>query len=246
LTTYVVSDLHLKPDCPSTARLFFRFLDDIAPRAQRLVLLGDIVEAWAGTGHLAQPLHAELAARLFALTRTGTRVAVMRGNRDFLIGDDFYAATGAQEWLDPHVETLEDGIPTLFMHGDTLCTDDLKYQDWYRTSRNPVWRANFLSRPYEERLAEVNRLRKVSETAQQNGDAMEAMLFDVNVGAVEAALRTHAVTRLIHGHTHRPARHTLPDGCERWVLTDWDADLSRAGYLVSDTNGLRALPFTPA
>ena len=49
--------------------------------------------------------------------------------------------------------------------------------------------------------------------------------------AVDDALRMHGYPRLIHGHTHRPARHTHHvDGhtCERWVLADWYAKASSA------------------
>jgi UDP-2,3-diacylglucosamine hydrolase len=55
--------------------------------------------------------------------------------------------------------------------------------------------------------------------------------MDVNDDAVRESLRRHGVARLIHGHTHRPGKHTLDvDGrrCERWVLPDW---YGRGGYL---------------
>ena len=44
---------------------------------------------------------------------------------------------------------------------------------------------------------------------------------------------------MIHGHTHRPARHHLVvDGreCERWVLADW---YDRGSYLEFDAAGGR-------
>lgn len=244
MTSLFVSDLHLRPDRPETVRLFFRFLAEVPQPGQHLYLLGDVFEAWAGTGHLAEPMHADLAARLRALGDAGVKTHFMRGNRDFLVGDDFFAASGAAELLDPKVVTLDDGVPTLLMHGDTLCTDDEKYLAWYRLSRSRDWLDSFLARPYAERLAEVTRLRKVSESAQQQG---EGMLYDVNDEAVRETMVQHGVTRLIHGHTHRPARHTfaLASGipAQRWVLTDWDAAEGRAWYLLSDANGLRTVAF---
>ena len=50
----------------------------------------------------------------------------------------------------------------------------------------------------------------------------------------------HGVTRMIHGHTHRPARHvSVVDGTprERLVLADWE---DRGHYLEVDANGARA------
>ncbi len=55
--------------------------------------------------------------------------------------------------------------------------------------------------------------------------------MDVNAAAVRNAFQAHGVTRLVHGHTHRPGRHALEvDGraCERWVLPDW---YGPGGYL---------------
>jgi UDP-2,3-diacylglucosamine hydrolase len=64
--------------------------------------------------------------------------------------------------------------------------------------------------------------------------------MDVNPEAVAAALREHGYPRLIHGHTHRPARHDHEvDGrhCERWVLPDW---YEGGGYLRCDAAGCSA------
>ena len=45
--------------------------------------------------------------------------------------------------------------------------------------------------------------------------------MDVTLEEVERALLDHEVRRMIHGHTHRPARHDHAAGT-RWVLGDWD------------------------
>jgi UDP-2,3-diacylglucosamine hydrolase len=75
----------------------------------------------------------------------------------------------------------------------------------------------------------------------RNKAAKTAEIMDVSPAAVEAVLRGHGYPRLIHGHTHRPARHVHEvDGhvCERWVLTDW---YGRAGYLRCDRDGCQAV-----
>ena len=49
-------------------------------------------------------------------------------------------------------------------------------------------------------------------------------VFDVNAEAVASAFADHATLRLIHGHTHRPARHEFACNgrlVERLVLGDW-------------------------
>ena len=186
-------------------------------------MLGDLFEYWIGDEDLETPFNALIAGFLHRLADSGTRVRVMHGNRDFLLGEAFCEASGAQLLADP---TVIDG--TLLMHGDTLCTDDHDYQAWRRTARSAQWQRAFLAKPLGERRATVQGLRDKSKEVIQ---AKPAEIMDVNEGAVREALRRHGVARLIHGHTHRPGKHALElDGrrCERWVLPDW---YGRGGYL---------------
>ncbi|MDH5222185.1 MAG: UDP-2,3-diacylglucosamine diphosphatase [Betaproteobacteria bacterium] len=237
-----VSDLHLAAERPGTNERFFGFLQDQASRAERLYILGDLFEYWIGDDELqaadGDPLARAVADALHALSRLGVGIAVMHGNRDFLLGERFCAATGARLLEDPAVEKIG-GVRTLLMHGDTLCTDDLDYQAWRRTARSRAWQAEFLAKSLPERRRTVQAMRAKSREVV---GAKPAEIMDVNDGAVREALRTHRLTRLVHGHTHRPARHALEvDGrpCERWVLPDWYD--GRGGYLAVDDAGPRLL-----
>ena len=156
----------------------------------------------------------------------------MRGNRDFLLNDAFMRAAQATLLPDPLLLDLY-GAPTLLMHGDTLCTDDVAYQKFRVMVRGTEWQRNFLAQPLSQRKAQIEDLRKKSAQEKSN---KSAEIMDVNSDAVANALREHGYPRLIHGHTHRPARHVhTVDGktCERWVLPDWYA----AGYLRCDEVG---------
>jgi UDP-2,3-diacylglucosamine hydrolase len=163
----------------------------------------------------------------------------MHGNRDFLVGRRFCEVSGARLLVDPSVEEIG-GVRTLLMHGDTLCTDDLDYQAWRRTARSREWQQTFLAKTLPERRAALQALR---EKSKEVVGAKPAEIMDVNDTAVCEALRAHDLTRLVHGHTHRPARHALEvDGrrCERWVLPDW---YERGGYLAVDDTGPRLVGF---
>ncbi len=230
-----ISDLHLTSARPGANARFFRFLLDTAPRAEALCILGDFFEAWVGDDDLDDPLHGRIAMALRELTLGGTRLHVMHGNRDFLLGETFCRATGASLLAEPHVVDLY-GTPTLLLHGDALCTDDLDYQQFRRMVREPAWQAAFLARPLAERHALARELRAKSEQVK-GGKRPEIM--DANAEAVLDAFRRHGVGRMIHGHTHRPARHAHDvDGrpSERWVLPDW---YDTGGYLACDTQGCR-------
>jgi len=224
-----ISDLHLSAGRPDTNQQFFRFLAGEAPRARALYILGDLFEYWIGDDALEQDaLGLEVVRSLKRLADAGVQISLMHGNRDFLIGARFCAAAGAALLDDPRVVEI-DGEPTLLMHGDTLCTDDVDYQAWRRNARSEAWQREFLARPSAARHAEIGALREKSKAVVQ---AKPADIMDVADAAVRAAFRAHGVARLIHGHTHRAARHALEvDGrrCERWVLPDW---YGRGGYLA--------------
>jgi len=238
-----ISDLHLAGERPASNEQFFRFLRDEASRAQALYILGDLFEYWVGDDDLkargGDPLAAEVAASLKALSRGGLQVWLMHGNRDFLIGEGFCEASGARLLADPSVREVN-GRKLVLLHGDTLCTDDHDYQAWRKTARSAAWQQTFLARPLAERHAATQGMRAKSKEVIA---AKPADIMDVNAEAVREAFRRHGVQRMIHGHTHRPARHELEvDGtrCERWVLPDW---YGRGGYLALDDVGPRLVSF---
>jgi UDP-2,3-diacylglucosamine hydrolase len=238
-----ISDLHLAGERPDTSQQFFRFLRDEAARAEALYVLGDLFESWSGDDELqdaaGDPLAAAVAGGLRELSDAGVKVHVMHGNRDFLIGKGFLAASGAQFLEDPSVIRFA-GKRLALLHGDTLCSDDVDYQAWRRTARSADWQREFLSKPLATRHAAVAALREKSKEVIQ---AKPMEIMDVNADAVRTAFRQLGVNRMIHGHTHRPARHEVEvDGarCERWVLPDW---YGPGGYLALDDVGPRLVSF---
>ena len=241
--TLFISDLHLSGERPAANQRLFAFLREQAPRAAVLYVLGDLFEYWIGDEELdaadGDPLARKVAEAFGALSRGGVGVRLMHGNRDFLIGKRFCEVSGARLLQDPSVEKIG-GARTLLMHGDTLCTDDVDYQAWRKVARSREWQREFLAQSLPERRKTLQALRAKSKEVV---GAKPAGIMDVNDGAVREALREHRLTRLVHGHTHRPARHTLEvDGrpCERWVLPDW---YQRGGYLAIDDAGPRLVSF---
>ncbi|WP_435099987.1 UDP-2,3-diacylglucosamine diphosphatase [Arhodomonas sp. AD133] len=213
-----ISDLHLDPERPRITRLFMEFLAGEARGAGALYILGDLFEAWIGDDAVP-PDHPVLQA-MHALADAGVPLWVMRGNRDFLLGEGFAQATGAQMLPDPTTIVI-DGEPVLLSHGDALCTDDHDYQRFRATVRDPKWQENFLALSVEERKAYAAQAR--TESSERNL-SIDDYLMDVNTDEVTAVMRHHAVHRLIHGHTHRPAVHEFQlDGtpAQRIVLGDW-------------------------
>jgi UDP-2,3-diacylglucosamine hydrolase len=233
LLSVFVSDLHLSPQRPEATERFRRFLAGPARAAGEFYILGDLFDYWAGDDDLAEPGHRGVCAALAGLP---AYKAFLPGNRDFLVGEDFAAATGLELLHEPLVRCIA-GIPTLLLHGDTLCTDDADYLAFRATVRMPAWRTAFLARPLAERRREIEALRARSEAEKQ---VKPMAVMDANEAAVATAFREHGVSHMIHGHTHRQAVHDLQvDGrpCRRWVLGDWGDQGERANALACEDGG---------
>ncbi len=230
--TFFVADLHLTDERPVATGRFFRFLDEEAAGADALYILGDLFEAWIGDDH-DDRVARDTALRLKALAAAGTPVYFMHGNRDFMLAGRYAALAGMTLLTDPTRIDLY-GVPTLLMHGDTLCSDDMAYQAFRRRVRHPLTLALLRQLPLAWRRRLARQARAGSESAKAG---KPAAIMDVNADAVLRVLREHRICRLIHGHTHRPAQHVhAVDGhdCERWVVPDWYA---RWGYVVCGAAG---------
>lgn len=233
MNSLFISDLHLAPERPRILEQFHAFLEGPARDAAALYVLGDLFEHWLGDDNFEDPLNRSVAEDFAKLAAGGTAVYFMHGNRDLLVGGEFAQRAAAKLLPDPTLLDLH-GTRTLLMHGDTLCTDDVEYLKFRAYARDPRNQARFLGQPVAARRAEVEGLRLRNIDAKQ-GKSDEIM--DVNAAAVEQVLREHGYPRLIHGHTHRPARHVhTVDGraCERWVLADW---YENGSYLRCDASG---------
>jgi len=172
-------------------------------------------------------------AALRELTSTGVPCAVMHGNRDFLIGERFCAATGCRLLGD--YERIEiNGEPVLLTHGDLLCTDDTRYQALRGQLRSPAWQRDFLAKTVVERRQIASDLRQMSAAEIA---AKAENIMDVNQATVERTMREFDVRLLLHGHTHRPAIHSFRlDGrpAQRIVLGAW---YEQASFVRWDARG---------
>ena len=232
-----ISDLHLSADHPEISTAFSEFLSTTAARAEALYILGDLFEYWAGDDDIHDPFNQQVIQALSGLSAKGVSIYLMHGNRDFLMGETLAVACGARLLSDPTLVKIH-GTPTLLMHGDTLCSDDTDYMAFRAQVRDPQWQADFLAHPLAQRKAQIEQLRAQSKLAQSR---KTAEIMDVNAESVINTLREHNYPRLIHGHTHRPARHEHEVDqhcCERWVLPDW---YDQGGYLRCDEHGCAAI-----
>jgi UDP-2,3-diacylglucosamine hydrolase len=236
--TLFVSDLHLPVGSSALHESFAKFLAGPAREAVAVYILGDLFEYWIGDDAGLREYSVERSC-LRALTAAGVPVFYQHGNRDFLVGRDFAAATGIQLLPDPFRTDLA-GVPTLISHGDLWCTADAGYQRWRRFSRRPSVQAVYRALPLGLRDRIAGGIRAQSDSGKQ---MKTAEIMDVSDDAIRQAFVDHDVQRIIHGHTHRPADHRYEiDGKvrTRHVLADWHP--GRCEALRVDAAGVQRVP----
>jgi UDP-2,3-diacylglucosamine hydrolase len=233
----LLSDVHLHADQPRSFEAWRAHL--LGTSADAVLMLGDLFEVWVGD----DARHDGFEARCLAVLQAASRqrvLAFLPGNRDFLVGDLLLAEAGVKRLADPTV-LLAFGQRLLLTHGDALCLADTDYQRFRAQVRSPAWQAAFLALPLDERRRQARAMRDASALHQA---ALPAETWsDVDASAAADWLQQAGARVMVHGHTHRPAVHTLPGGACRHVLGDWDfhATPPRARALRLSASGLAVL-----
>lgn len=244
-TVDFISDLHLQAAEPATFDAWRHYLDSTP--ADAVFILGDLFEVWVGDDAVGQDLSSPAAgfdarcAQVMGEAAGRLALFFMHGNRDFLVGPALMDLCNATLLDDPTVLEFPAGSGRrwLLSHGDALCLDDTDYMEFRRQVRSAEWQHAFLAKPLAERQEIARALRRQSEARKQSG----ASYADVDADAARQWLRAAAATTLIHGHTHKPARHDLGGSLSRVVLSDWDlaAPVPRADVLRLSASGLQRI-----
>ena len=221
-----VSDLHLEPIENKRVKVFFKFLNDAVSKYEELYILGDFFEYWIGDDD-TQSVNKLIMRRLKAATDNGLKIYFIHGNRDFLIGSEFESKTGIKILADQHTFNIGEK-KIMISHGDAFCVDDVEYQEMKREIRSDSWKKDFLAKSISERVDFANDLR--TKSSERNSNKPENIM-DVNNEYVLKVIQREKIDILIHGHTHRPAIHKLPNGSIRAVLGSWEKDGWVAEYI---------------
>ena len=230
-----ISDLHIDISRPDILAGLFQFLNENKNKCDALYILGDLFEMWIGDDAVSD-LKLEVSNKLSEFSKCGPSLYILHGNRDFLIGNDYAKRCGATILEDHHIVSTGDEN-LLLLHGDTLCTDDAEYQQFRALVRNRSWQEEFLGKTVEERrsFAQKARNKSRSDTSLKSDSIM-----DVNQEEVLKLFKKYDISKILHGHTHRPAIHELKvtsknsstQTAQRIVLGDWD----KKGWFAECTN----------
>jgi UDP-2,3-diacylglucosamine hydrolase len=234
--TFVLSDLHVTEAGGEP----LAWLDELLARAQaepartRVLILGDLFDAYVGPRQLRVGAWRALADRLARAVAAGVPVTVLQGNRDFMLDDAFTAQTGCRV-VEGALDCVLAGTRTIALHGDELLLRDVAHQRSRRWLRHPLLRAVLKRLPWSlsGRLARTARTKSTAGTSMAR--AADPQRFEPVRGAALQAFATGA-RRLVFGHVHAGARGELGPGQEYVVLPAFD----QAGvHLVGQDGELR-------
>lgn len=230
--TVVLSDLHVPQDGGAVVAWLAAALAAAGQQRRRVFVLGDLFDSYVTPAQLRVGVWRDVAGAFAAASAAGARIAVLHGNRDFLLGAEWERATGAAV-VPGGIRTVLGGRRTLLLHGDELCQADLPYQRAKRWLRRPLLKAIARRLPLSAALWVAARARRRSAMVIARGDPTR---FLPTRKALDAALAA-GVERVVFGHIHRLARGNIAQG-EYLVLPAFD----RAGVLwCADGDGERFL-----
>ncbi|MFK5985228.1 MAG: UDP-2,3-diacylglucosamine diphosphatase [Pseudomonadota bacterium] len=245
MQTLFLADLHLGEKTPEIGSYFKQFIFYCLENQQQIssiYILGDFFEFWVGDDYQSD-ITDQIFSALSSLTKNyAVKGYFMHGNRDFLIGKgakaSFEQQTGFSIIDDPCSIEL-DGEKILLCHGDSLCTDDVQYQQLRQMVRNEQWQSDILSKSINERIQFALASRQQSEQNYKQGEG--ETIADVNQHAVEEIMIKNQCKTLIHGHTHRPDTHHFSlqgEPAQRIVLAAW---YKRGSFLKYENNSFSSV-----
>jgi UDP-2,3-diacylglucosamine hydrolase len=211
----LIADAHLGGPGGSAGPLIAQLEALPGQGCHRLVLMGDLFQAWIGFRSFETPDVIAVVDALRRLHGQGIEIDYIEGNRDFFLVGSPYA--DAFDRLGLETAFTVGGVRYLAVHGDGLNDRDWKYLFWRRLSKSvPV---RFLVRSIPRSLAH----RMVHSTERR----LSRTNFKHRAELPEAAIRRYAERRLAEGydvlllgHFHEP-RVWQVQGGEVRLLDAW-------------------------
>lgn len=190
-----ISDVHVTENCGKIKQLC-DFLKQNSKNAE-LFILGDLFDAWLGDDTYG-PWLQQLENCFNNLKASGTKIYIMHGNHDFLLGKKFSEKLKVNMISDPHLITIA-SRKILLTHGDTFCANDAKYQ-----RIRPILQHRFTKFCFTQ-LSIKNR-KKIAQSLQGHGKPKE-----IDYDLLNEIFGNYKADILIHGHIHKKKITTFKD-----------------------------------
>lgn len=184
----IVADAHLGGPGGEPGPLVKQLAELPGQGVERLILLGDIFQAWVGFRQYETPAVRLVLAAVRALRASGLRVDYIEGNRDFFLAQGPYVREFDSVGLEASFEA--EGRRYLCVHGDGLNDRDRQYLAWRWLSKS--WPVEMMIRTLPRTV--LSRFVDATEKRLSNTN------FRHKAELPEAAIRRFGERRLSEGH----------------------------------------------
>jgi UDP-2,3-diacylglucosamine hydrolase len=232
---YFVADVHLERNDPDKRNLFLSFLEMVKERKGNLYILGDLFDYWANNRRVMKDNKTVLDV-LGELSRQGSQVSFLIGNRDLLLGEKVLTRYGIHALGENRVIDLQ-GKSILLTHGHLLCKNDVSFQK-YRKRTWPLYRMLDALLPgcIENTLA-----RLFIKRSKQVIEAQESWRFQFPDNVIESAFK-RGIDMIICGHAHKPTVRHFDGDRSFIVLPHWTSRSGGYLYMNDGAFQVRAFP----
>ena len=245
--TYFISDTHLGAAYLSNPReselRVVRWLQSIKDSAERIYLLGDIIDYWFEYRNVVPRGFVRFFGKLAELADSGINIYWMTGNHDIWIFDYLPKELGIHLIHGPITTSIQ-GKTFLLDHGDNVGEKKLGYAvmrsifrnrlcQWLYAGIHPRWTI-----PFATGWSKSNRVCRNEAKIQQEID------FGINALTTFSEQYSAAhpeVDYFIYGHLHTMVDKTLTTGKRMLVIGEW---INSCSYVVFDGSDLKLLKIT--
>ncbi len=231
--TFFASDFHLGiPDYFASLereKTIVRWLNNIAPEALHIYLVGDLFDFWFEYKHVVPKGYVRLLGKLAELKDSGIQLHIFTGNHDLWMFDYFEKELGISVYR-THVKAEINEKKFFIGHGDGIGPGDRGYKMMKKIFANKLNQRLFslLHPDFAMRIANYwSAKSRYSNDSEQflGGDKEWQIIY-----AKEILEKEH-FDYFIFGHRHIPIYFPLKDGSVFINLGDW---VSQNSYAVFD------------
>ncbi len=226
MSILIIADLHLS----NNITLFKNFCNTQAIKADELYILGDLFDIYLGDDFI--PIYYQQVIDVLKELSNTTKIFLMHGNRDFLIGKNFFKLSGVNFINDPYkIDKF------VLSHGDSLVSGDVAYQRFKKIINQPIIKFLILQLPKKYRKYLAEKIQNKSHKEKQN---KQEHIMDINQQALDLFMKKYPNCDIVHGHTHKQKIHSYKD-YKRFVLGQWS---TKSGNAINITDTVKYITIT--
>lgn len=206
---YFITDAHLGAgaDTREREKALCRLLDEIAPKAAKVIFLGDMFDFWFTYRYVVPRGYTRLLGRLAQMADAGIEMHFFIGNHDMWLFDYLHEEMGIIMHDDPEVMEY-DGKRFLVGHGDGLGHLDRHYDilRWIFRNRCNQWLFSLLPEWMTFGIAQqwsrkhrAGKLEKTPEILDYQGDDQEGIVL-----YCRERMQQEHIDYCVFGHRHTP------------------------------------------